>query len=203
LTQVTKPEFLIEEECLKIGESRSSKPAIGVLDLATGAATAVRESSRSVNKQLPKRMRPPRLVLGPGGSMPVFSDRDGVGQEMMYKMNGRDYNEIYVSHEQLRSGEDDLQILITSDRVVVFGGGSGSDSRQLLTVGHHDLVSARSVSEREESGALVFPGGGAASSPTRLAFEDKFYVEVLIQGRNSPIFLQFFYLFSIFFLNSF
>ena len=86
-----------------------SKPAIGMLDLATGAATAVRESSRSSSRQLPKRMRPPRLVLGPGGSLPVYSARDGAGQEMMYRMNGRDYGEIFVAHEQLRSGEDDLQ----------------------------------------------------------------------------------------------
>ena len=35
--------------------------------------------------QLPKRMRPPRLVLGPGGSLPVYSARDGAGQEMMYR----------------------------------------------------------------------------------------------------------------------
>ena len=54
-------------------------------------------------------MRPPRLVLGPGGSLPVYSARDGAGQEMMYRMNGRDYGEIFVAHEQLRSGEDDLQ----------------------------------------------------------------------------------------------
>lgn len=43
-----------------------SKPAIGVLDFASGAATAVKESSRSVHKQLPPRLRPARLVVGPG-----------------------------------------------------------------------------------------------------------------------------------------
>ncbi len=159
-----------------------SKPAIGVLDLATGAATAVRESSRSSSKQLPKRLRPPRLVLGPGGSMPVFGERSAAGQEMMYKMNGRDYNEIYVAHEQLRSGEDDLQILITSDRVLVFtgvggsgggGGSSGGSNRQLLTVTHGDLVSARMVSEKEEGGPVV-------ASPVPPPLEEKFYLEILI-----------------------
>ena len=44
--------------------------------------------------------------------MPIYSASQGLGQERMYKMNGSDYNEIYVGHEQLRSGEDDLQILI-------------------------------------------------------------------------------------------
>lgn len=43
-----------------------SKPAIGVLDFASGAATAVKESSRSTSRQLPPRLRPARLVVGPG-----------------------------------------------------------------------------------------------------------------------------------------
>ena len=37
-----------------------SKPALGVLDLATGAATAVKESSRSKYRELPPKLRPPR-----------------------------------------------------------------------------------------------------------------------------------------------
>ncbi len=82
-----------------------SKPAIGVLDLATGTATAIKEANRSSHRLLPRRQRPARLVVGPGGSMPVYSQRDGAGQELLYRMNGRDYSEIFVAHEQLRSGE--------------------------------------------------------------------------------------------------
>lgn len=78
-------------------------------------------------------MRPSRLVVGTaGGAMPVYSVRDGLGQELMYRMNGRDYREFYFGHEELRSGEEDLQILITSERVLVFSlthqnaGGAGA-----------------------------------------------------------------------------
>ena len=39
-----------------------SKPALGVLDLATGAATAVKESSRSKYRVLPPKLRPPRYI---------------------------------------------------------------------------------------------------------------------------------------------
>ena len=39
-----------------------SKPALGVLDLATGAATAVKESSRSKYRELPPKLRPPRYI---------------------------------------------------------------------------------------------------------------------------------------------
>ena len=155
-----------------------SKPAIGMLDLATGAATAVRESSRSSSRQLPKRMRPPRLVLGPGGSLPVYSARDGRGQEMMYKMNGRDYGEIFVAHEQLRSGEDDLQILITSERVLVFsvssggasvgsgdgGGGGSGDSRQVLK------VSLKTFPNIAKSGNMLFTNLPQKTSITLIIF---------------------------------
>ena len=66
-------------------------------------------------------MRPSRLVVGTaGGAMPVYSVRDGLGQELMLRMNGRDYKEFYFGHEELRSGEEDLQVLITSERVLVF-----------------------------------------------------------------------------------
>ena len=64
-----------------------SKPAIGVLDLATGAATAVRESSRSATKQLPPKMRLPRLVIGPAGSMPIYSSKDAHGQELLHRLS--------------------------------------------------------------------------------------------------------------------
>lgn len=102
--------------------------------------------------------------------MPVYSLAQAQGQERLYKMNGRDYNEIYVGHEQLRSGEDDLQILITSERVLVFslssgdgssssgGGGSSSSSKQLLTVYHSELVSAKPVTFRDDQHHY---GGGA------------------------------------------
>ncbi len=157
-----------------------SKPALGVLDLATGAATAVKESSRSKHRELPPRMRPPRLVLGPGGSMPVYSKAEAVGQELLYTINSRDYNEIYVAHEILRKGDiDDLQILITCDRVLVFSGKSNlpnpaedgaastasseeagespaSNSKKLsknirviVNISHGDLVCARTVTEQE------------------------------------------------------
>ncbi len=81
-----------------------SKPAIGVLDFASGTATAIREANRSSSRRLPKRLRPARLVVGPGGSMPAYSERDASGQELLYRMNGRDFSEIFVAHEQLRSG---------------------------------------------------------------------------------------------------
>ena len=156
-----------------------SKPAIGVLDLATGAATAVKESSKSKFKQLPPRMRPPRLVLGAGGSMPAYSTKSALGQELLHKMNGRNYQEIFVAHEQLRSGHEDLQILISNQRVLVFSqalskdssshnngqtsdGGVVTDrvrstSKAVLSVFHNDIICARVVTEKEDDHTKTAP----------------------------------------------
>lgn len=136
-----------------------SKPALGILDLATGAATAVKESSRSKNRELPARMRPPRLVIGPGGMMPIYSRKDALGQELLYKINSRDFTEVYVAHEQLRSGsEENLQVLISCARVIVFasqnphadeaedGKADTKNIRVMIDINHGDLVCARTLS---------------------------------------------------------
>ena len=68
-----------------------TKPAVGVLDLATGAASAVRDSSRSSSKEIPRRLRPPRLVIGPGGILPRYSEKQGRGQELLFQLNNHMY----------------------------------------------------------------------------------------------------------------
>ena len=148
-----------------------SKPAIGVLDLASGAASAVRESSKSVSKQLPPKLRLPRLVIGPAGSMPVYSAKDAAGQEMLHRMNGRNFAEVYVANEQLRSGHENLQILVSSERVLVFSRLEESkESKLVLAISHGDLVCAR---------ALSLPNKDEDST------EDKFYIEFMLNDVDS------------------
>jgi vacuolar protein sorting-associated protein 13D len=132
-----------------------SKPAIGVLDLATGAASYVKESSRGSRRQLPHRLRPPRVVVGPGGSMHAFSERDAFGQERMFALNGHDRDEIFVGHEVLRAtDEDEMRALVTSERVVVLSLAEGSSPKQLLVVHLSQLVSARHVASADEDRGL-------------------------------------------------
>ena len=73
-----------------------TKPTVGILDLATGAASAVRDSSRSSSKEIPRRIRPPRLVVGPGGILPRFSERQGRGQEILFELNRHLCDVIYI-----------------------------------------------------------------------------------------------------------
>lgn len=85
-----------------------TKPAVGVLDLATGTASAIRDSSRSSSKGTPKRIRPPRLVIGPGGILPRYSEKQGRGQELLFQMihdlyevNSQIVEEIKIYHNTI------------------------------------------------------------------------------------------------------
>lgn len=71
-----------------------TKPVVGVLDLATETASAVRDSSKSSFRQAPPRCRLPRCVVGPGGLLPHYSAKQSQGQEFLYNINQRNYSEL-------------------------------------------------------------------------------------------------------------
>ncbi|XP_016844832.1 vacuolar protein sorting-associated protein 13D isoform X2 [Nasonia vitripennis] len=101
-----------------------TKPAVGILDFATESATALRESSRSAHRQIPKRDRLPRVASGPAGLLPPYNYQQTEGQELLYSINNRDYSELFVAYECLRSGTDNLKVLVSNERVIVISGGS-------------------------------------------------------------------------------
>ena len=160
-----------------------SKPALGVLDLATGAATAVKESSRSRRQELPAKIRPSRLVMGLGGVLPIYHRQEALGQELLYRLNGHDINEIYIGHELLRAGpEEHLQLLISSARILVFARmvvpsaaaaslESSTKNRIMMNVSHAELVCAQSV----KTGG----GGGGGEELEEDGSQAKFYVELV------------------------
>ena len=125
-----------------------TKPAIGVLDLATGAANAVRESSRSARRSAPAKMRAARVVMGPGGMLPRYSEKEAMGQSWLYKINGRRFEELYVGFETL---SEEHMIVISSDRVVVFSVTLEGREKAHLTVGYSELELARTVTQMEPS----------------------------------------------------
>ena len=95
--------------------------------------------------------------------MPIYSKKDGIGQELLMMINGRNYSEYFVGHEKLRFGQADLQILISSERLLVFSVTNNSSSvtvdepidmlaknvRSVLSVHHSELVCARMVTSRD------------------------------------------------------
>ena len=69
-----------------------AKPAAGVLDLASGAAAAVRGSARS-KQYAPKPVRLKRNCYDSGGVLPSYSRSMAEGQDVLLKLNECDITE--------------------------------------------------------------------------------------------------------------
>lgn len=89
-----------------------TKPAVGMLDLATGAAIAVRDSSRKISNHAfveTGRIRLPRCrysVHGCGSLLPRYSAEQAIGQEFFYKstvIDDKEDDEIFLCFQMLRA----------------------------------------------------------------------------------------------------
>ncbi|XP_015113187.1 vacuolar protein sorting-associated protein 13D isoform X1 [Diachasma alloeum] len=130
-----------------------TKPVVGVLDLASEAATAIRESSRSAHRAIPKRDRLPRVASGPAGLLPPYNCHHAEGQEFLYSINQRDYSELYVAYESLCSGTENLSILVSNERVRVI---SGSTKTVVTEVSLADLVQCQPTQVNESNGSTLY-----------------------------------------------
>ncbi|XP_053954772.1 intermembrane lipid transfer protein Vps13D [Anastrepha ludens] len=100
-----------------------TKPIIGVLDLASETASAVRETSKTSGRMLPDRKRLPRCVTGaPGGLLPAYSYRQAKGQQYLYIINRRNFAEKLMSYEPNLCNDKDakLRLLITTEFIRIF-----------------------------------------------------------------------------------
>lgn len=100
-----------------------TKPVIGVLDLASETANAVRETSKSSNCIRPERKRLPRCVMsGSSGLLPPFSLTQSKGQQLLFLINKRKFGEKLMAYEPcLYDGpESRLRLLVTTENVYVF-----------------------------------------------------------------------------------
>ena len=71
-----------------------AKPLAGVLDLAYGAASAVRHTSRTASHHKQQCIRKPRCCFGPLGLLPVYSEHHANAQEYLFMLNKNNYNEM-------------------------------------------------------------------------------------------------------------
>lgn len=118
-----------------------TKPVIGVLDLASETANAVRETSKSSNRALPERKRLPRCVTGaPGGLLPPYSSLQSRGQQYLFVINKRNFNEQFMAYEPcLYDGRDSkLRLLVSSENIWVFS--SDEESTTIILSYHLRLV---------------------------------------------------------------
>lgn len=132
-----------------------TKPVIGVLDLASETANAVRETSKSSNRILPDRKRPPRCVTGaPGGLLPPYSSLNSKGQQHMFLINKRDFNEKFMAYEPclLEPKDSKLRLLVSTENIWVF---SKSDDVPIVIFCYNlsELITCRHVEVSSEGGS--------------------------------------------------
>jgi vacuolar protein sorting-associated protein 13D len=85
-----------------------SKPIVGVLDFATGIASAIRETSKTMSKMEMPRVRESRCCCanssgGGGALLSAFSRAHANGQKILYQVNGLNLSEKYIALEQLNN----------------------------------------------------------------------------------------------------
>lgn len=130
-----------------------TKPVVGILDFATETATALRESSRSAHRTIPKRTRLPRVASGPAGLLPPYNYQQAEGQDFLYNINERNYSELFVAHESLCGGTENLRVLVSNERVRVI---SGSTKTVVTEVSLADLVLCQPTQKIENNGVVVY-----------------------------------------------
>uniref|UniRef100_A0A336MDN8 CSON015545 protein n=1 Tax=Culicoides sonorensis TaxID=179676 RepID=A0A336MDN8_CULSO len=125
-----------------------TKPVIGMLDLASETANAVKETSKSSNRILPNRKRDPRCVTGAsGGLLPAYSSLHAKGQQHLFIINRRNFNEQFMAYEPCLCDKKDsqLRLLVSSENVWIF---SKSDEETTVVCSYHlsEVVSCHPVS---------------------------------------------------------
>lgn len=129
-----------------------TKPVVGVLDLASETARAVRDSSRSSSRASPQRYRPPRCVIGPAGLLPLYSKAQAIGQQHLYVLNNRDFSEVLVAYEILQGAPDDLRIIVSNQLVRIVTSSRGSSSLAIVVETHlRDLIQCMPVTAHESN----------------------------------------------------
>ena len=71
------------------------KFATGVLDLASGAANAIKDTSQ--NRPCPPKVRETRCCHGPGGLLPSYSKRQAEHQRVLHKLMKNKHHDMYVT----------------------------------------------------------------------------------------------------------
>lgn len=139
-----------------------TKPIIGVLDLASETASAVRETSRGSHRTLPERRRLPRCVIGvSGGLLPSYSFRQSKGQQYLYIINKRNYSEKLIYYEPTLCNDKDarLRLLVSTKYIRIF---SPCDENPAIMFECHlsEVLSCHPLTTNTTMSSSTHAGGG-------------------------------------------
>ena len=92
-----------------------AKPITGVLDFATGTASIIRDKTEYREKAKPAR--PPRLVCGINGGLPIFDQNEANAQTILREVNTKSKEPLFCV-EKIKS---ELLLFITQQSVLLYG----------------------------------------------------------------------------------
>lgn len=124
-----------------------SKPVVGILDLANGVASAIRDTSKTMDKMEIPRIRETRCCSTPGTLLTPFTRSDAEGQKILYKINNFNLYEKYMSFEQLDDQNEPLIGIITNERVLFVTKHNNNDYHTIYQATYQELNGMRSVEE--------------------------------------------------------
>ncbi|XP_052894433.1 intermembrane lipid transfer protein Vps13D [Anopheles moucheti] len=145
-----------------------TKPVIGVLDLASETANAVREQSKGSNRILPERKRPPRTVTGaPGGLLPPYSYLQSNGQQYLFLINKRNFAEQFMAYEPclLDTKDSKMRLLVSAENVWGF---SKNDETTMIVFNYpmSEIISCQPLTVQPQE-QQASHGSGRSSGGTR------------------------------------
>ena len=120
-----------------------TKPTVGMLDFATGAASALRESMRKISHTAYNtRKRPPRVCVGPRGLLPPYDENQALGQQYFYtssNIRDRDDTETFDSFHTISS---ECVCFISSERLrfLSWNPASKKHGKVILSLSFNDVV---------------------------------------------------------------
>ncbi|XP_059165407.1 intermembrane lipid transfer protein VPS13D-like [Physella acuta] len=120
-----------------------TKPVSGVLDLTSGFANALRDSSTRTSHRDPARIRGPRRTQGPGGLLPLYSKSQAEALTILYELNGNDFSEYLIAMEQLttdQSGEGNMQVIISSRQLFFFNQRKARSDSVVLNITYPEIL---------------------------------------------------------------
>ncbi|CAH1990127.1 unnamed protein product [Acanthoscelides obtectus] len=136
-----------------------TKPVVGVLDFASETARAVRDSSRS--KLTPERIRLPRCTHGPGGLLPRYNLKQSQGQQYLYIVNDKNYDEQLVAYQVLGSASENLICIVSNKMIRIVTSIRSPDLTPVIECPLSDLETCNVITEKEHG-------------------ESRFYIEIVM-----------------------
>lgn len=93
------------------------------------------------------------MASGSAGLLPPYNRQQAEGQEFLYIINEHNYSELFVAYECLRSGTENLRILVSNERVRVISGGTKG---VVTEVSLADLLYCQPMHKLESNGVTLY-----------------------------------------------